>query len=276
MKIAIHQMCSTIDPYTNMTAITCAISEAAENGASFYFAPEMSGLLDRDRSRAQIHIVPESENSVLSAAIDAARRHRIWVHLGSLPILNEYEEGKFANRSFVIDSQGMVRARYDKMHLFDVQLDIGENWRESNAYTAGNELVAVNTPLGLMGLSICYDMRFSGLYAQLAQSGATIFAIPAAFTIPTGTAHWHSLLKARAIESAAFVVAAAQCGLHEDGRATYGHSLVVDPWGEILLDMETREGIGYAQIDLSRIEAVRRQIPVHENRRSIPKEITFY
>ncbi len=164
----------------------------------------------------------------------------------------------------------MIRARYDKMHLFDVDLATGESWRESSAYRAGDRPVVADTPLGKMGLTICYDIRFPDLYSMLSQSGATIFAVPAAFTVPTGKAHWHVLLRARAIESAAFVIAAAQTGKHEDGRETYGHSLVIDPWGEVLLDMGSEPGLGFAELDLDRVTEVRAQIPVHLNRRDIP------
>ena len=156
------------------------------------------------------------------------------------------------------------------MHLFDVDLSTGESWRESSAYKGGDGPVLADTPLGKMGLTICYDMRFPDLYSRLAQAGATVFAVPAAFTVPTGKAHWHVLLRARAIESAAFVIAAAQCGKHEDGRETYGHSLVVDPWGTVLLDMGESEGVGFAGLDLARVTEVRAQIPVHLNRRDIP------
>jgi predicted amidohydrolase len=176
----------------------------------------------------------------------------------------------------IIDPMGQIRARYDKMHLFDVDLDAGETWRESSAYVAGKNAVLVETPLGQMGLAICYDVRFSELFARLARSGATIFALPAAFTVPTGKAHWHLLLRARAIENAAFVIAAAQSGTHQDGRTTFGHSLVVDPWGEVLLDMGDGEGIGYTELDLARVNAVRRQIPVHTNRKDIPVSVTRY
>jgi deaminated glutathione amidase len=268
-KIALHQMTSGIDPNENAAAMVAAIGEAARNGAAFYFAPEMSLLLDRDRKRAAVSIVAEIDNQWLPAISAAAKAHNIWVHMGSLPVLHEDGSGRFANRSLLIDDQGAVRARYDKMHLFDVDLSTGESWRESSAYRGGDGPVLADTPLGPMGLTICYDMRFPDLYSHLAKQGARVFAIPAAFTVPTGRAHWHILLRARAIEWAAFVIAAAQSGTHADGRATYGHSLVVDPWGEVLLDMGEGEGLGYAELDLGRVDEVRRQIPVHLNRRVI-------
>jgi deaminated glutathione amidase len=270
MKIAIHQMCSGIDPAKNRDAMVAAIRNAAAGGATFYFAPEMSLLLDRDRKRAAAHIVTEVCNPHVPVLADLAAEVGVWIHLGSAPVLHEDGSGRFANRTLLIDDRGSVRAHYDKVHLFDVDLATGESWRESSAYRCGENAVITDTPLGPMGLTICYDMRFPDLFSRLAQGGARIFAVPAAFTIPTGRAHWHTLLRARAIESAAFVVAAAQSGTHEDGRATYGHSLVVDPWGEVLLDMGEGEGLGFAEIDLARVNEIRAQIPVHLNRREIP------
>lgn len=269
MKIAVHQMCSGIQPSINIQEITNGISQSAANGAQIYFAPEMSVLLDRDRKRAASSIVVEADNAWLKQICLAAKTHNIWVHLGSIPVLHEDSSGRYGNRSIVIDNEGLVRARYDKIHLFDVDLATGESWRESSAYRGGDLSAITQTPLGLMGLTICYDMRFPDLYSALAKAGAQIFAVPAAFTVPTGKAHWHVLLRARAIESACFVVAAAQCGQHEDGRTTFGHSLVVDPWGEVLLDMGPDAGLGYVDLDMAKVEQVRSQIPVHLNRRII-------
>jgi deaminated glutathione amidase len=270
MRIAVHQMCSGIDPTENKRNIVEAVHSAAGQNAHVYFAPEMSVLVDRDRQRAQASIVAEASNSWLAEVCNAAAEANIWVNLGSIPVLHEDNSGRFGNRSIVIDNDGIICARYDKMHLFDVDLDTGESWRESSAYRGGDCPVLVGTPLGLMGLTICYDMRFPDLYSRLAHAGARVFSVPAAFTIPTGTAHWHTLLRARAIESAAFVIAAAQSGHHADGRSTYGHSLVVDPWGEVLLDMGVGEGLACVEIDLGRVDEVRAQIPVHLNRRDIP------
>ncbi len=253
----------------NAAAMTIAIHASAKAGSKFYFAPEMSGLIDKDRLRAAAHISAEKHNIVLQAAQLAAAQTGVWVHIGSIPVQSELDSTRFANRSLIIDGKGSIIARYDKMHLFDVELFTGESWRESNAYCAGDKAVLVSTPLGEMGMAICYDLRFADLFSRLARAGADILAVPAAFTVPTGRAHWHTLLRARAIESACFVVAAAQSGAHEDGRNTYGHSLVIDPWGEVLLDMGEEEGLGFAEIDLARITEVRRQIPVHLNRRAI-------
>jgi len=170
----------------------------------------------------------------------------------------------------VIDGQGAIQARYDKMHLFDVDLATGESWRESAVYAPGEHAALAGTPWGGIGLSVCYDLRFAALYRALSDGGATILTVPAAFTVPTGKAHWHLLLRARAVESACFVIAAAQYGSHEDGRETYGHSLVVDPWGEVLLDMGEGAGLGFADLDPARIEDVRARVPVLRHRRPIP------
>ena len=268
MKLALLQMTSGIDPAANAATLTRAIHDAAAVGAAMLFTPEMSGLLDRDRNRAAASIVREEDEPVLAAVQAAAREAGIWVHLGSLALLGN--DGRYANRGFVIDDTGAIRARYDKLHLFDVDLPTGESWRESAAYAAGEAATVVQTPVGMLGLSICYDLRFAALYAALSDAGATMLAIPAAFTRPTGTAHWHVLMRARAIEAAAFVVAAAQTGDHAEGRATYGHSLVVDPWGEILLDMGQDDGLGFVEIDPARVADVRARIPVIEHRRAIP------
>ena len=236
------------------------------------FTPEMSGMLDRDSQRASKVLRPQEEDPVLAACCEAAERHHLWLHIGSLAVLTE--SGKVANRSFVIDREGKVRATYDKIHLFDVDLPTGESWRESNVYSPGSNVVVVNgTPVGKLGLTICYDLRFPGLFARLAESDADVIAVPAAFTVPTGKAHWHVLLRARAIEAGLFVVAAAQGGHHEDGRTTFGHSLVVDPWGEVLLDMGEERGVGFAEIDLSRISDVRSRIPALNHRRPIPEVV---
>lgn len=270
MRIALFQMTSGIDPAANAAAIVDAIEQAQAGGAQMLFTPEMCGLLDRQRQRASANIVPESENPVLAAAIEAARHHAITVALGSLAI--QRDDGRWANRAFVIGSDGAITARYDKIHMFDVELASGESWRESAAYAPGEEVVTVDTPLGLMGLAICYDLRFPALFEALGQRHCNAISIPAAFTVPTGRDHWHVMMRARAIEASAFVIAAAQVGQHEDGRLTYGHSLVIDPWGKVLLDMggETA-GIGFADLELDQIEDFRRQLPSLANRRNIPK-----
>jgi len=272
-RIALFQSQTGIDPRANAGALLDAVAKAAEGGAEMLFTPEMSGLLDRDTRRARTNLRSEDEDEVLAACREAAKRHGIWLHLGSLAVL--LEDGKVANRAFVIDREGQVRARYDKIHLFDVDLPTGESWRESATYSAGTDVALINgTPVGKLGLTICYDLRFPMLFARLAEADADVIAVPAAFTVPTGRAHWHVLLRARAIEAGLFIVAAAQVGHHQDGRNTFGHSLVVDPWGEVLLDMGEEPGVGFADIDLARISDVRSRIPALNHRRPIPEAVT--
>jgi predicted amidohydrolase len=273
-RIALFQSTTGIDPDANGRALTNAIEQAAAGGAEMLFTPEMSGLLDRDSQRAAKVLKPQDEDEVLAAVREAAARHKIWLHIGSLALL--VGDGKVANRSFVIDREGQIRATYDKIHLFDVDLPTGESWRESSVYSAGTGAVVVSgTPVGKLGLTICYDLRFPGLFARLAETDSDVIAVPAAFTVPTGMAHWHVLLRARAIEAGLFIVAAAQFGHHEDGRNTFGHSLVVDPWGDVLLDMGEGSGVGFADIDLKRISEVRARIPALNHRRPIPDAVTI-
>ena len=244
------------------------MSEAAAGGAMMLFTPEMTGLLDRDRSRAAGSISDETGDVVLAVARREASRLGIWVQLGSLAIKAvDDPDGKWLNRSYLIDPEGKIAARYDKIHLFDVDLSPAESLRESSAYRGGQQAVVASVPGATLGLSICYDLRFSSLYEALTNAGADILSVPAAFTVPTGRAHWEILLRARAIEAGAFVVAAAQDGDHADGRSTYGHSLVVDPWGEVLLDMGEGEGLGFCDLDLEKISEVRSRVPAVANRK---------
>jgi predicted amidohydrolase len=268
-RIGVLQMTAGIDPAANADALVAAAGEAAAGGALVLFTPEMSGLLDRDRKRAAEHIVPEADNPVLAAARTAAARHGIWIALGSLGVTAGHGQG--AHRSVLIDAQGGIAARYDKIHMFDVDLATGESWRESNAYQPGTAVVAAeDTPVGRLGLSVCYDIRFPALFDALGRRACDVIAIPAAFTVPTGAAHWHLLQRARAVEASAWVVAAAQVGSHEDGRQTYGHSVVIDPWGEIVLDMGgDAPGLAFAEIDPARTASVRAQLPSLANRREI-------
>ncbi len=272
-SIAVFQSRTGIDPAANAKALASAIEEAARGGAQMLFTPEMSGLLDRDPERARRNVRSEEEDQVLAACREACERAGIWLHLGSIAVAAE--GGKFANRGFVIDSAGEIRASYDKIHLFDVDLPTGESWRESNVYHGGSESVVVEgTPVGKLGLTICYDLRFPALFERLSEAGAQLISVPAAFTVPTGKAHWEVLLRARAIEAGVFVVAAAQCGSHEDGRETYGHSLIVDPWGEIIADMGDGLGIAFADIDLGRVAEVRQRIPALDHRRPVAEPVT--
>ena len=269
MKLALYQAQTGIDPQRNAEDLVQAVRRASAGGAAMLFTPEMSGLVDRDRERAQRHLRDEASDPVLAAVRRAAAETGIWVHLGSLALAGERDDGRLVNRGFVIDDKGGIRARYDKMHLFDVDLPTGESWRESASYGGGEGPVVVDTPAGKLGLSICYDVRFPDLYRALTGAGATILSVPAAFTVPTGEAHWHILLRARAIEAGVFLVAAAQAGHHEDGRETYGHSLVVDPWGKVLLDMGSEPGLGFADIDPAQVDEVRSRLPAIRHRREI-------
>ncbi len=274
-------MTSGIDPSENALAIVQAATDAAADGAAMLFTPEMSGLLDRNRQRGGVHIVAEADNPVLASVREAAARTGVWIALGSLAVQREDAngEGRWANRSLLVRPDGGVAARYDKIHMFDVDLASGETWRESNAYAPGEAVVTAETPIGRLGLSICYDIRFPALFEALGQARCDAIAIPAAFTVPTGKAHWHLLQRARAVEASAWVIAAAQAGHHPDGRETYGHSLVVDPWGEVVLDLgpgseNSGAALGFATIDPARTAAVRAQLPSLYNRRAIPTSIS--
>ncbi|MEJ7925963.1 carbon-nitrogen hydrolase family protein [Sphingobium sp. AN641] len=273
MRAAIFQMTSGIDPAANAAAIVAMIDQAKSEGADMLFTPEMAGYLDRDRSRAAMRLHSQADDPLLAAVRDASARAGLWVHLGSHAFCDERGDGRRVNRSLMIDDSGAIRAYYDKIHLFDVDLATGESWRESSVYGPGERVVAVDTPWARMGLSVCYDMRFPDLYRALTNAGATVLLVPAAFTVPTGMAHWHVLLRARAIEAGAFVIAAAQVGQHPDGRATYGHSLIVDPWGEVVLDMGVKRGLALADIDMARVEDVRGRVPAIANRRILPQKV---
>jgi deaminated glutathione amidase len=274
VRIAVHQMTSGALPATNVSEMIGAVEAAARGGAAMYFAPEMSIMVNRKRDEARLHIFNEAKTESIERFGEVATRNNIWVHLGSIPVVHDTGP-QLANRSVVISAKGQIEARYDKIHLFDVDLKSGESWRESSAYVGGDTPVILNTPLGKMGLAVCYDIRFPDLFSAYAKAGVDIITLPSAFTVPTGAAHWHALLRARAIESECFVIAAAQCGLHEDGRETYGHSLVVDPWGKVILDMGTTPGLAFVDLNLDKIPEVRQQIPVHQNRRAIA-EPRFY
>lgn len=272
VRAALLQMTTGIDPAANGRIIVDAVAAARTGGAEMLFTPEMSGLLDRQRDRARSSIRAESEDTVLVQVREAAGRHGMWVHIGSLAV--QRPDGMLANRAFVIDSSGEIRARYDKMHMFDVDLASGETWRESSAYHPGDEAVTVETPVGRVGLAICYDLRFPALFEALGRARCDVITIPAAFTVPTGRAHWHLLQRARAVEASAYVLSAAQVGRHQDGRETFGHSIVVDPWGEVILDMGGAldgrgAGLGFVDLDFALIAEVRSQLPSLANRRPV-------
>lgn len=272
-KIAVLQMCSGIDPDRNFAVIRDAAHAAREGGAAMLFTPEMSLLLDRDRGRAAAHIVPQDNSPFVPLLTDLAQQTGLTIALGSMAVA--VPGGKNANRSMLYSPSGGAPVTYDKIHMFDVELAAGESWRESATYEPGRAVVTVeDTHLGRLGLAVCYDLRFPALFGELGNRRCDAIAVPAAFTKPTGEAHWHVMLRARAIEASAFVIAAAQVGIHEDRRETYGHSLVVDPWGDVLLDMGGKEpGLAFCDIDLGRVADVRAQVPALANRRPIPTSL---
>ena len=263
---AMIQMRSGLDPAANLAAALDLIDEAKEAGADYVLTPEMTHILAAKREQLFAKIVAEEQDATLTTLREVARKLAIYIHIGSLAIKASPE--KAANRSFLIDRRGEVTARYDKIHMFDVDLAGGESYRESNTYRPGELAMVADLPWGRLGLTVCYDLRFPALYRALAEAGASFLAIPSAFTKQTGEAHWHVLQRARAIENGCFVFAAAQGGKHENGRETYGHSLVVDPWGRILAEGGTEPGVVMAQIDPSEVVAARSRIPsLHHGRR---------
>ena len=267
VRIGVIQLTSGIDPAANADVVRARLLDAADAGARIAFTPEMSGLLDRDRDRLLANARGEGADLTLAAAREVAAATGMWVQLGSLAVRAAPGDERLANRAFLIDGTSEIVARYDKIHLFDVDLGEGQRYRESATFTPGDRAVVAATPWGPVALSICYDMRFSALYAKLAEATPTIIAVPAAFTRPTGEAHWHPLLRARAIEAGAFVVAAAQSGVHEDGRETYGHSLVVGPWGEVLAEAADGPGVLVADLDLAAVASARARLPTLAHRR---------
>ncbi|MBB5519136.1 carbon-nitrogen hydrolase family protein [Amphiplicatus metriothermophilus] len=254
------QMRAGLSRRRNVEDACALIAEAAGRGARLIATPEMTNVLDRDPDRMFADLPEEKDLEEIETFAEAARRHGAWLLIGSMAV--RIGARRAANRGFLYAPDGSIAARYDKIHMFDVQLSDGETWRESNVYAPGEEAVVVETPLAVFGLTICYDVRFARLYRTLAQAGAQVLCVPAAFTRQTGEAHWHALLRARAIENGAFVVAPAQGGKHEDGRATFGHSLIVDPWGKILAEAEgDAPGVILGEIDPQKSREARERIP---------------
>lgn len=263
IKIGMVQTCTGLDPDRNASALAGAADRLAADGARIVFTPEMCGLLDRNSARLAAAAQTEANDPTLLALSAIARKRSVAIAVGSLAIHDQSRtaEGRLANRSFLIAPDGRIAARYDKMHLFDVDLPNGDCYRESASFRAGGQVQLADLSWGRLGLTICYDVRFPQLHNALALAGAEVIAQPAAFTRPTGEAHWHVLLRARAIETGAFIVAAAQTGVHEDGRETYGHSLVISPWGQVLLDMGTAAGTAIVTLDLAEVAGTRARIP---------------
>ena len=268
-RAALVQMRSGRNVDANVAACEALIRSAAAQGAHYVQTPEVTTLMELDRERLFEAIRPEAGNPALARFTALARELGIWLHIGSMGILNGE---RIANRSYVISPSGEIAARYDKIHMFDVRLANGETYAESANYAPGSRAVTAALPWGKLGLTICYDLRFPALHQALAKSGAVMLAVPAAFTRPTGEAHWHTLLRARAIETQCFVFAAAQGGMHEHGRETYGHSLIVSPWGTILAEAGTEPGVITADIDLAEVAAVRTRIPALSHGRTFTVE----
>ena len=264
-RAAAVQMRTGIDVGRNVAAAETLIREAAAAGAQYVLTPEMTTILDRDRERLLAAISPEESDPSLAHFRALARELGIHLHVGSMAIKLGLDG--VANRSFLIDPAGAILACYDKIHMFDVDLAGGESYRESRLYRPGNAAAIADLPWARLGLTVCYDVRFPHLYRALAKAGASVIAIPAAFTRTTGEAHWHVLIRARAIETGSFVIAAAQAGSHEDGRETYGHSMIVDPWGKILAEAGREPGVILADIDPAESVLVRGRLPALANDR---------
>ncbi|MBL8905249.1 MAG: carbon-nitrogen hydrolase family protein [Rhizobiales bacterium] len=265
---ALLQLCSGRDVERNIAEASSLIRAAAAQGAQFVLTPEMTNVIEPDRPRLKSVVKPEDEDPGVAAFAACACELNVWLLIGSLALRGE--NGKLVNRSLLFAPDGQRLARYDKIHLFDVDLPTGERIRESEAYCGGQAAPIVATPWGGLGLTICYDVRFPALYRQLAQQGADFIAVPSAFTVPTGEAHWHVLLRARAVETGAYVLAPAQSGHHESGRRTYGHSLVVSPWGVIEADAGTEPGIVFAKLDRAAVDEARARIPAWREPDSAP------
>ena len=264
MKIAALQLCASDDPVANLALTLSMVRQAAEAGAQFIATPEVTNCISSSRRHQNQVLALQEDDQTLAAMRAAAARFGVWISVGSLA-LKLPDDDRFTNRSFMIDPSGQIVAQYDKIHMFDVTLSETEQYRESDGYRAGDRAVIADTAFGKIGMTICYDIRFPHLYRGLAKSGASILLIPAAFAQPTGRAHWEVLLRARAIETGCFVIAAAQTGEHQTSqgrpRKTYGHSMIVSPWGEILAGAGEDQGIIYTDLDLSLVESTRARVP---------------
>lgn len=265
-RAAAIQMCSGVDPARNIDSMERLVAEAAREGATYVQTPEMTGALQRDRAAMKLILRREENDPVVAAARSLAAKHGIHLHLGSTAI--DRGDGMLANRGYLFSPSGEQIVSYDKIHMFDVDLANGESWRESSVYSPGTEVKTASLPFAELGFAICYDVRFPELFRTQALAGIEVMSVPAAFTRQTGEAHWHVLLRARAIENGMFVVAAAQAGVHEDGRETYGHSLIIDPWGKVLAEAgPTGESVIVADIDIATVQTARSRIPNLKNAR---------
>lgn len=272
MKAALLQLSVTDDPAANLVLTRQMLAKAAEQGAQFVLTPEVTNCISTNRDHQRSVLRLEADDPTLAALRAEAAALGIWLLIGSLGLKTEDADGRFANRSFLIDPKGEINARYDKIHMFDVQVTPTETWKESSAYRPGDRAVLAKTPFGNIGMTICYDVRFPELYQSLAEAGAQILTVPAAFSPVTGEAHWHSLLRARAIETGCYVIAPAQTGTHASAtyktRDTYGHSLVVSPWGEVILDAGTQTGLYMFELDLEQTASARAKVPSMTHKRA--------
>jgi predicted amidohydrolase len=269
LRAALAQMRSADTHGENIATVTELAEKAADQGAELLCLPEVAGLMNRNAEVARTQVVTAEDDPFIAACRDLATRHGIWIHTGSTPVLAP--DRRFLNHSTVIDAEGTIRASYDKVHLFDVQIDGQPPIGESKRFAPGGALTLLDTPWGPWGLTICYDLRFPHVYRRYGQEGAALIFIPSAFTVPTGRAHWEVLIRARAIESGAFVLASAQSGHHADGRETWGHALAVDPWGTVLADLgRDAPALRVIELDLARVAAARRQIPALQTGREVP------
>ncbi len=268
-RAACIQFCAGRHVDANVVTVSRLIGEAAEGGADLIMTPEMTGLIESSGRVLLANTFEEADDKALPAFRSLAARLGKWILIGSLAI--RVGEDRLANRSFLLAPDGSIAARFDKIPMFDVSLEGGESYRESNRYEAGTQAVVADLPWGRLGMTVCYDVRFPGLYRALARAGADFITVPSAFTVPTGKAHWHVLLRARAIENGCYVFAPAHHGEHESGRKTYGHSLIVDPWGEVIAEAPDGEGVIFADIDAERVKNARNRIPalMHDREFSI-------
>ena len=271
VKVAAVQMRSDGDMSANITALERMVGEAATQGAQYVQTPENTGIIQNDRALYRASLHAEQDDPVVKAAAALAKRHGIYLHIGSTPI--KLDNGLIANRAFVFAPDGSKITTYDKIHMFDVDLDNGESWRESDTISAGDRAVVAELPFMKLGLAICYDIRFPQLFQAQANAGANVISAPAAFTRQTGEAHWHILQRARAIENGAFLISAAQGGLHNGNRQTYGHSIIVSPWGKVLAEADHDDpAVIYAEIDVADSTAARNKIPNLKNAREFKLE----
>lgn len=271
MRAALLQMTSSDVPDENLATASAMMREAKSEGADFAFMPEVMNCLSTSRSRQNEVLRLEEEDATLPALSALCAELGMWALIGSLGVKTHDPDGRFANRSFVISDKGEIVARYDKIHMFDVDVTPEETYRESDGYRPGDKAVVAETPFGAIGMTICYDVRFGALHRRLAKAGAQILTVPAAFSHVTGAAHWETLLRARAIETGCFVIAPAQTGTHAttrgQARRTHGHSMVVAPWGEVLADAGTEAGVTIVDVDLSLVQKARRQVPALQHDR---------